>query len=422
MILLLFFCIWNTPCSVSAEQDSVFTNALDFYDRYGTGEIVFHDGNFYYGSRGKAGNDNGIRYGVEGQKFTLLTENGQVYETGVALASGDHFGSCRRISYEKRDLYYYSLYRIRYDDLLNRFRKKYPQVNFTAIMYNHQVDFRIDFYLSLVKKGESSGYIDEKPDGSIEKKGTIYENAEEIQNAANWSESTREALYGYFGILMHIYQPSVWYLEFSRNSDMAEGIMEPQKFTWNETQEISSNQFTCNIAISFHTGDPVLLDDFDRTAALSFLGWSLNPSGSVRYKNREPVKNLTDENEKRITLYAVWEEAELQFPILEDKNHELIGWCSVPLPVQKHSGNAENSYGEKIFLPGEKIKVKEDCSWYAVWKKKEYRIRFMEPVFGEIQKEYVYTETEVSAIRRLIETCGMAGRKLNQELIQRGIV
>lgn len=417
MLLLLFFCFWNTSSVVCAEQESTFTNALEFYDRYGTGEIVFQDGNFYYGSRGKAGNDNGTRYGVEGQKFTLFTENNQVYETGVALDSKNHFGSCKRISYEKRDQYYYSLYRIRYDALLERFQKKYPRIDFYAMMYNRQVEFQIDFYLAIVKKGESSGYIEEKTDGTIEKKGTVYENAEEIQNAANWTEATRKALYGYYGILMHIYQPSVWYLDFCKNADAANGIMEPQRFTWNEAQEIYPNQFTYDITVSFYVNHPHRKDDFDRIVSASFQGWSLHSTGLVQYADQDTVKNLTEENEKKIPLYAVWNEAELQFPELEDKNYELIGWSAVSLPVQQRTDNTRQSDEAKIFLPGETIQVKENCSWYAVWKKKEYRIRFMEPVCGEIQKQYVYTGEEVSAIRRLIAACGMAGKKLNQELI-----
>ncbi|MGN0267185.1 MAG: hypothetical protein ACI4D7_05855 [Lachnospiraceae bacterium] len=425
MILLLFFCVWNTPFSVCAQQNNTFTDALEFYDQYGTGEIVFQDGNFYYGSRGKAGSDTGTRYGVEGQKFTLITENDQVYEIGVALASENHFGSCKRISYEKRGQYYYSLYRIRYDDLLERFQKKYPQTDFYGMMYNRQVTFQIDFYLAIVKNGSSSGYIVEKDDGSIEQNGTIYDNAEDIRHAANWSEDTKEAFDGYFGILMHIYQPSIWYLDFCKNADAAVGAMEPQQFIWNEAQKIRSNGFTCDITVSFcvnHPLDPSGKDDFSRTVPASFEGWSLYPSGSVRYQDGETVKNLTEENEKRIPLYAVWTEAELQFPVIEDKNYELIGWCEVPLPVQGPGGKTGYSEETKIFLPGETVKAKENCSWYGVWKKKSYRIRFMEPMDREMQNQYVYTDEEVSAIRRQIVLCGMAGKELNQELVQRGMI
>lgn len=38
-----------------------------------------------------------------------------------------------------------------------------------------------------------------------------------------------------------------------------------------------------------------------------FKGWSLKKDGDVIYLDSDIVKNLTSDNEKIVTLYAVWE-------------------------------------------------------------------------------------------------------------------
>ena len=59
-------------------------------------------------------------------------------------------GSCRRISYVKKNGYYYSLYQISYDRIFKRLQSRYPGTDFGRMMYNHRIRFQIDFYLCLL--------------------------------------------------------------------------------------------------------------------------------------------------------------------------------------------------------------------------------------------------------------------------------
>ena len=117
----------------------MFTNAVSFYQEYGSGKIVFSDGAFYYASRGKAGKPKGIRYGVLGQKITMTMKTGKTYEIGIALETNTNPGSCKRISYVKKDGYYYSLYKVSYDRILQRMQARYPKVEFEKLMYNQKI-------------------------------------------------------------------------------------------------------------------------------------------------------------------------------------------------------------------------------------------------------------------------------------------
>ena len=158
---MLFFLF---PLSVYA-ADQTFRDAVTFYDKYGSGQIVFYDGSFYYASRGKEGNIRGTRYGVAGQKFTVELEDGKKYVTEIALDDGSGEGSCRRISYIKKEGYCYSLYQVSYDRIFKRLQNKYPGTDFGWLMYNRKIYLQIDFYLCLVLDGKDKGIVKELDNG-----------------------------------------------------------------------------------------------------------------------------------------------------------------------------------------------------------------------------------------------------------------
>ncbi|MBQ2631617.1 MAG: InlB B-repeat-containing protein, partial [Kiritimatiellae bacterium] len=43
-----------------------------------------------------------------------------------------------------------------------------------------------------------------------------------------------------------------------------------------------------------------------KKSGYKFKGWAKKKSGTVAYKNKAEVKNLTDKNGETVTLYAVW--------------------------------------------------------------------------------------------------------------------
>ena len=62
----------------------------------------------------------------------------------------------------------------------------------------------------------------------------------------------------------------------------------------------------------------------------SFLGWSREKNGSVCYSDNETLKNVTDQ-EKTITLYAVWSEETVTLPELSAPlGYQFLGWAEGP--------------------------------------------------------------------------------------------
>lgn len=428
-LLLLLYGTWNMTVlhGMAASASGIFTDASLFYDRYGSRNLIFHEGAFYYGSKGKAGDPNGIRYGVSGQRFTFRMENGSIYTVEVALDEPGNAGSCKRISYVKKDGYYYSLYQVLYDKLYDRLHTRYSWVNFNQLMYNHYVHVQADFLLTCVRNGRSDGYVKEQTNGTAFFQGTVYETADQVLGAAEWSADTKKALPEYFGIQMNIYQPSVYYVQFHRNSAGAEWDMPRQQFVYGKAQKLDTCCFRKEFHIDFDTlgitcnGEELHCDSIDLKS--HFKGWGLMVNGEVVYHDQQSVQNLSDQNQAVIHLYAMWEDEQLTFPLLEADEYRLLGWCTDRLEISKKNMTEAELHTKKIYPPESVITPYKDYIFYAVWKKKEYRIQFEDPYGPHTgtsdtgsQWHVHYDLSAVDNIRKKIAGCGFAGARLNQIL------
>ena len=74
--------------------------------------------------------------------------------------------------------------------------------------------------------------------------------------------------------------------EVKYNANNGTGTMENSSHTYGISKELSENKFTRN--------------------GYTFSGWSTEPNGEVAYVDKENVRDLTEENNKVINLYAVW--------------------------------------------------------------------------------------------------------------------
>ncbi len=80
--------------------------------------------------------------------------------------------------------------------------------------------------------------------------------------------------------------PNGYTVKFNANG--GEGTMNDMSFKFNETKKLTANAFT-------------------RTD-YRFIGWSTQADGNVAYSNEARVKNLTNEKDGVVTLYAQWEQ------------------------------------------------------------------------------------------------------------------
>lgn len=406
--------------------DRTYTDAVAFYDTYGSGKIVFSDGAFYYSSKGKEGNPKGIRYGVAGQKFTLEPEGKKPYITEIALDDGSGAGSCKRISYVKKDGYYYSLYQVSYDRILKRLQSRYPGTDFSRLMYNRRICFQIDFYLCLVRDGEDQGTVNELDNGCTSFDGTVYRSLDQILKAADWSEETQEALKNYYGIQMTVFQSSTWYISYHKNDRAASGSMDRQSFTYGTSQKLAPCRFSRVITVTLDPGDVSWKGEAAEAMHIMlksrFLGWSLKPDGKKTYTDQAKVRNLTDRHKETIHLYALWSDETIRFPRMNSDTYEFLGWSLDQTEVLP-ADTGEDKIGKlELYKEGSSYMPDQDTVFYAVWKWKKYRVRFQTPESYEDQtaERFYYGREDIRKIRELIAESGFAGFQLNQAIIRGG--
>ena len=359
---------------------------------------------------------------MAGQKFTFRTGK-KTFLADIALEGEGHAGSCRRISYQKKGGYCYSLYQVSYENLFRRWKARYPLENFEQLLYNRKVHFQVDFYLTLVIDGQDQGWIHEEKDGSCRKEGKIYQSAEEIEKAAAWSPETRKAFSAYYKIQLDVYQPSNWFISYRKNDSAAEGTMERQEFTYGVEQRLLPCSFKRRFYVKLQSQE--LLPD-GRTDCVvrrkmltgDFLGWSLTAGGRWKYRDRQKVKNLTSVHREQIILYAQWSRVFFTFPDMSREDFEFLGWSSRPVSASEREEGTE----KPEFLAGEQIEITGNQTFYAVWKRKQYKVRFRVPEGETWLKCETYSPDQIKKIKEMWSSCGFAGSLLNEALIKKGLV
>ncbi|MBQ4045135.1 MAG: hypothetical protein II627_01695 [Lachnospiraceae bacterium] len=413
--------------SVQAAGSDTYTSAVAFYEKYGTGNLVFHEGACYYASRGKAGSggsQTGIRYGVLGMQFSIDLENMGTYDIGIALEDSDTAGSCKRISYEYKDSYYHSLYKIEYEDITHRLSVKYPELDTNRDLYNQKVIYTVDFYLCVIKDGVDQGDIIEKQDGTIKLSGTVYSDAASIKAAAGWSSETMTALESYFGKIVEVMTPSKWYIDYVRNDDQTRGSMESQTFYYGTGQKLRKNQFKKSHTLNLITGmrdddnsdsdnpdtsdtndSPGYLEDQDHeestanpdnsisspivtsyTVDENFLGWIMDGSGTnvpdIDYTDRQEVRDFSRVNDTRYALMPVFQPGTQTLPEASRKSFIFLGWSRTridDLDRKPDTNKLKEMEEAGLLKAGQMLTVGEDMTLYAVWARKFSYVRFSNP-------------------------------------------
>lgn len=353
-------------------------------------------------------------------------EENRRYVTEIALDDGSGSGSCRRISYVKKDGYCYSLYQVSYDRIFRRLQSKYPGMDFGQLMYNHQIVFQIDFYLCLVLDGEDQGAVNELDNGCVTFTGTVYKTLDEILEAARWSDETKEALKNYYGIQLRIFQPSTWYAVYHKNDPAASGTMDRQTFTYGTAEKLNPCSFSKVITVTLDPGEGTWKGEIPEKVHTMlksrFLGWSLKPKGVKQYNDTAMVKNLTDKHGDTVHMYALWSQEKMKLPGMNRDGCEFLGWSPDPLSVLPADTSREEIRKLELYEEGSDYIPQKDTVLYAVWRFKRYQVQFRIPEEdrGNI-RNYKYGKEDIQKIRELIADYGFAGFQLNQAIIRSGL-
>ncbi|MCR5725712.1 MAG: InlB B-repeat-containing protein, partial [Treponema sp.] len=137
-----------------------------------------------------------------------------------------------------------------------------------------------------------------------------------------------------------------------------------------------------------------------------FAGWSLDKNAATAdYSDRISVKNLTPEDNKAVTLYAVWWQPTISFDIGEGSSggtgqQVLFGKTSTlktaeELSLQRigytFSGWSTTYGSEKItYTDGQTVTLTKDTKLYAVWTPNTYAVTFVADGIAKTRKTVTY--------------------------------
>ena len=182
--VILFF----TPQTVMA---GTYDNSITYYDKYGD-KIVFKDGYFYFGTKGKeAGSSkNTIHWGTIGYRVNIKTASKSI---NIYFKLDGY--SVENVEEITKDGYVYDLYRINLDHVKSKIDAK---SNTAASEFREDGgDLEVDSCMITIKfdsNGDetNSGWMEE--DGTFH--GSVYTSYDGIAGAANWSDPS--SLHSFF--------------------------------------------------------------------------------------------------------------------------------------------------------------------------------------------------------------------------------
>lgn len=134
-------------------------------------------------------------------------------------------------------------------------------------------------------------------------------------------------------------------VEFNGNGSTS-GSMDTQDFEYDEEKELTANSFARSYTITYDyrgaTGGNEKASD---TLNAAFNGWALTRDGDVEYTDQQTVKNLTDEYDITIDLYANWGDfAAVTLPSPTKPYSTFAGWYWDEAGEPHKAGEAGASY------------------------------------------------------------------------------
>ena len=165
-------------------------------------------------------------------------------------------------------------------------------------------------------------------------------------------------------------------ITFEKNDELAEGEMEDQTITYDETANLNSNCFT--------------------NPGMRFIGWSTTPAGEVEYSDQASYSMAAS----NVVLYAIWDAneytiifnknsseatGEMNNQIIASRDAEYMVLNSFCNPGWVFQGWATSSDGDVAFLDGALFYMGyTDVNLFAIWDYFDYEIGDTGPAGGKI--------------------------------------
>ena len=171
-----------------------------------------------------------------------------------------------------------------------------------------------------------------------------------LSNGKKWKGSTQDLKNGVWGFGIGA-KASGWSMSMKEGSALKKWLKDNPdihfKIQWKaNTYTIKYNgngQSGGYMANSLHTYDQkknLSLNGYYKKG-YSFVGWSTSPNGIVVYEDKESIFNLTDQNNKTIELFAVWEKEDctntIKHVVYDSNNHYLHALGNTTFKVKRNT-------------------------------------------------------------------------------------
>ena len=112
------------------------------------------------------------------------------------------------------------------------------------------------------------------------------------------------------------------------DSNGGTGTMNPQEFDYDKGGKISNNTFKEEFTITYKNDKDDKQDEV-KTVSSTFLGWSVEKDGEVKYNNEADLKTIDISKGSTITLYAKWQKPTITLQKLNDtEKYKFLGWST----------------------------------------------------------------------------------------------
>lgn len=143
-------------------------------------------------------------------------------------------------------------------------------------------------------------------------------------------------------------------VQYDKGDDNATGNMKPQRFVYDQPQQLSKNTYECSHAIKYEVVTPKKEKIcFEQTVKCGFVGWTIGENGAKVYSDEELVCNLTTEDGGQVQLEALWEPASIRLPQFDYEGYYLDAWYE------------SDDYQGTPIKPGSEYKPKEGVTLYG---------------------------------------------------------
>lgn len=170
----------------------------------------------------------------------------------------------------------------------------------------------------------------------------------------NWDPYPEYADSSYTIVTRAVWEAHKYTVQYDKGDDNATGKMKPQRFVYDQPQQLSKNEYECSHAIKYEVvtpkGEKI---SFEQTVKCGFAGWATQKNGAKVYNDEEMVCNLTTEDGGQIQLEALWEPASIRLPQFDYEGYYLDAWYE------------NNQYEGTPIKPGSEYKPKEGVTLYG---------------------------------------------------------